>query len=414
VKIINVFLMCFVCLGSSVTAIAGVYETGDVQHFGDSVIVGINGEAEWSVDDSTEVTIDSLSIGSGVSAIGTARVRDPGTLVNLKGAQNRLGVGESGIGRLEISGGATIDGTVNPNSCDGSMCNFFVGNAAGSTGDLIVTGTGSTLKTMTSFVLGGAAVFTQANDGFDFGIPGAEVHASMEISDNAHVESVGVNISGGPGGGSPTGDEQSFGTVTVTGSSDWTMDQLNMSSGPNAHAELTISDGSTVTINNFLFVGYDQSSQPVINVDNGSLLDVDTSIISPHPGSKTKLRIDAAAFTNRVSILPDFGELDLVIEGGGEMSATDFLIISRNEGSSAHIRLGKGAVMEAGIVVALGYNFAGVNPGSCHVVMTRGSIIRSENVVIGPNCRVVGTGIIEGNYFNLGGLVGKGITIIQP
>ena len=398
----------------AVSISAAIIETGDVRDFNGVVTVGVDGEGSWTVDNGSQVTIAGIFIASGINSTGIVAIKDPGTVVNLDGAQNRIGVGEGGLGSMSIEGGAVVDGTANAANCEGSNCNFYVGNAAGSTGNLVVTGTGSTLKTMTTFVIGVAGVFLQDQDGFNFGIPSAETYASFEISDNARVESKGVNISGGPGGGSTNGDEQSYAVVSVSDSSSWTMDQLGISTGPNAHAEVSVTNGSTITINNFLFTGFDASSEPILSISSGGVLEVGTSILSPTSDSKTRVYIDAATFHSNGAILPDYGQLKMDVLNNAEVSANRYLIVSHQTNSNAFIKLGKGAVMEAGDVVALGYNFFGGDPGSCHIIMLPGSVIRSENVVVGPHCRVVGRGRIEGNFFNQGGFVGKGIKIISP
>ena len=175
------------------------------------------------------------------AASGEVIVTGPGTDLSLGpgAAFVSLMVGRQGSGVMTISGGAVVD----------SSSLSSVGSTAGATGTLTLTDPGSRLVTMNHLGIGTATVFTVANDGFDFGIPGGSTTASLNILNGAVLDSVSGSVSLGPQGGSPMGTETTLATVSVSGSnSQWMLNgPLAIAKSKNATGTLIVSNGGVVS-----------------------------------------------------------------------------------------------------------------------------------------------------------------------
>ena len=166
---------------------------------GDTAI-GFSGELEVSVTAFGSYLVDGgsvanqvgLHIASNPGSSGQVTVTGPGTALSLGpgAAFVSLMVGRQGAGVMTISGGAVVD----------SSSFSSVGSTAGASGTLTLTDPGSRLVTMNHLGIGTATVFTVANDGFDFGIPGGSTTASLNILNGAVLDGVTGSISLGPQG----------------------------------------------------------------------------------------------------------------------------------------------------------------------------------------------------------------------
>lgn len=156
-----------------------------------------------------------VSIANGGTGNGAATVTGAGTQVTFGGTANRLEIGNWGTGSLTVSSGALVDAA---GACTvGASCYTFVGNAAGSTGTLTVTGAGSELRALRVFGVGQTAVFTQARDGFTFGTPGGTTNAFINVLDGGTLRTQQANVGSGPGNAGAIGTERGFGTVVIDG-----------------------------------------------------------------------------------------------------------------------------------------------------------------------------------------------------
>ena len=212
------------------------------------------------------LTAGGLRVGAQPTGSGTVHITGPATTVNLTGptsaAQilNPLELGAWGSGTMTIDSGAQVNAVLNNPNCISTNCNVFVGNAAGSTGNLTITGNGSQLNVgPTGFVVGSAAVFTQQSSGFDFGTPGGTTNATVVVQSGAALNTQRGAISFGPGGAAPTGTERTFGTVIVDGlGSAWNIVRnaavsgaqqlLGMATGANSTATLEVKNGGKVVV----------------------------------------------------------------------------------------------------------------------------------------------------------------------
>ena len=104
----------------------------------------------------------------------------------------------------------------------------LVGNAAGSTGTLTVTGSGSELRALRSFGVGQVAVFTQALNGFTFGTPGGTTNAFVNVLAGGTLLTQQVSVGRGPNQAGATGTERGFGNVVIDGAgSRWIVTPTN-------------------------------------------------------------------------------------------------------------------------------------------------------------------------------------------
>lgn len=203
----------------------------------------------------------ALLLGYGGAGTGSAVINGVGTKVELygdgfsDGVLDRLEVGSWGVGSLRVENGAILNARVNPNACLGQFhyCHTFIGNGAGSTGTLTVTGTGSSASFLRGFYVGGVSVFHPPIDTFTFGTPGGTTQGRVEVLAGGLLRTEGATLGMLPGGGSPSGSERSFADVLVSGAgSTWllerrSLDNLSASlvtgSGGNAWATITVDNG---------------------------------------------------------------------------------------------------------------------------------------------------------------------------
>ncbi len=230
-----------------------------VLNFGSNTLgVGNGAVGSFAALSGAQLTAAGLIIAQGGTGSGSVSVSGPATLVTLNGtASTRLAIADWGTGSLTVSGGAVLDAATNTAGC--ANCYSFVGNGAGSTGSLTITGAGSELRTGRGFEVGKASVFTLASSGFDFGMPGGTTNASVNVLAGGSLVTAGARVgiapSGTPG---ETGSEHSFATVLVNGAgSRWavgpnTVDNgaagITIAAGARATGVVTVANGATLRI----------------------------------------------------------------------------------------------------------------------------------------------------------------------
>jgi T5SS/PEP-CTERM-associated repeat protein len=226
-----------------------------------------------------------------VQGSGTGTISGAGTLAELTATGNRLQVGNWGSGDLTVSGGAMIDAAGNVDACraPGASCASVIGHGAGSTATLTVTGSGSEVRTLRPLAIANADVNTLAQDGFNFGTPGGDTHATVNVLAGATLRSDGAYVSNGPVGGAATGTEHTFADVLIDGAgSQWIVSpdriaggtaNFNASSHPNATSTITVSnggrlavDGSTGGVGANLWLG--NGGQSTLTIQSGGIIDV--------------------------------------------------------------------------------------------------------------------------------------------
>ncbi len=228
---------------------------------GDTVYIGNGGVGSFSAMAGALLKADGLAIGTAGNGTGSFAASGAGTRVELGGTSGRLGVGSWGTGTLTVSSGAVVDATLNPAVCTGNFCGSYVGNGAGSTATLSITGAGSQVRTLFNTTIGQSSVFTNPPNSSAFGTPGGTTNAFVNVLAGGlfatERSTVGIN-NASPNG---NGQERAFGTVNVNGAgSAWL---LTHNSIDNTSAGLT--------------VGQNVGGQGTVNVSNGGMLRVDGS-----------------------------------------------------------------------------------------------------------------------------------------
>jgi T5SS/PEP-CTERM-associated repeat protein len=225
--------------------------------------VGNSGTGTLTVQSGGQLSANLLSLGSGPTGSGTVNVIGTGagnpaqTTVNLAGPSPtsnapNLDIGAQGTANMTVSNGAIVNYAVGNANCATAGCGTFVGNGAGSTAHVTLTGTGTTMNLATGLVVGNAGVFT------NFGTPGATTNATMLIQNGATLNTYQGTVSNGFGGGSALGTEHTIANVTVDGTgSTWniarnasngTQAQLTVGRITNATGTVDVTNGGRITI----------------------------------------------------------------------------------------------------------------------------------------------------------------------
>jgi T5SS/PEP-CTERM-associated repeat protein len=233
---------------------------------GNQMYVGSGGNGSFSVLSGAVLTADSLILAANSGVVGTFTATGASSQVLLGGGGqvNRLDVGNWGIGTMTVSGGALIDATVNASACTTtSWCNNFVGNGAGSTGTLTITGAGSEVRTLRNFTVGQSSVFTLAGSGFDIGTPGGTTNATVSVLSGGTLRTERAFVGSNNGSPDGLGTEKANGTVTVSGAgSSWVVKHNSI-------------DGQSAGV----FIGSNAGGTGTVTISNGGKLTVDSSAL---------------------------------------------------------------------------------------------------------------------------------------
>ena len=96
--------------------------------------------------------------------------------------------GSVGSGVLTVSGGALLDGRADAAACQvpNGFCGTWIGNAAGSSGVLTVTGAGSEARLLGPLIMGNLGV----NKSIGFGVAGGHTTASVRVAISVSLRSI--------------------------------------------------------------------------------------------------------------------------------------------------------------------------------------------------------------------------------
>ena len=243
---------------------ADVLILGDVDLSAPDVVVGGFGSGASTgalvVDGGDSHTEDEYIVGGGANAVGTLLVDGPGSLITVNGnfdGTSAIQVGHEGHGSLVIQNGGTV--TVG----DGfTFISSHIANAAGSTGAVTVKGEGSAFNANGLISLGDGGVFTLAEDGFDFCIPGTPAIGVLGVFDGGDVIANGLILGfreNGSGQVHIAGTGSTLETNPALGDSFYQI-------GVSGHGILNITDGGAVTGLNGANIGRNANSGGVVNV----------------------------------------------------------------------------------------------------------------------------------------------------
>ncbi|WIT12720.1 PEP-CTERM sorting domain-containing protein [Paucibacter sediminis] len=219
--------------------------------------IGTGGNGSFSALAGSVVDLAAFSLGQTWGAQSTGVLDGQGTALVLRadGNKNRFEVGNSGSGQFTISGGALLDGRAEGWKClqGYQSCNTYIGGAAGSTGQLTVTGSGSEARFQNLFVIGNIHV---NNTGF--GLPGGTTTGRVQVLDGARLFS--DDLSAGVSWSSPAanGQERSLAFVQIAGAGSlWEINgrdlgtgqaYANLGSGSKARTEVRVEAGGVLRL----------------------------------------------------------------------------------------------------------------------------------------------------------------------
>jgi len=213
------------------------------------LFLGANGSASLFSDAGSQVQLAALWLANYAgNSIAVTTLDGAGTVLSLhgNGNSNRVEIGSAGTGTLTVRNGALFDGRADWTNCLTGFrsCNTFIGNAAGSTGQLTVTGAGSEARFLSGFLMG----HLQIDSGF--GVAGGLTRAGVLVQDGGLLRT--EEVTAGTGWVSPisNGQERAEISIAVIGpGSRWIVDPRTVNQGGNvtgARASLAADPRSTV------------------------------------------------------------------------------------------------------------------------------------------------------------------------
>lgn len=219
---------------------------------GNTLTVGSGAVGSFSALAGAQLQVDHLNLAEGGAGNGAVNVT--GGRIDLGGPNNRLQVGNWGNGSMTVSAGGVVDATGSTAGCAAASCRSFIGNGAGSTAALTITGAGSEVRALRNFTVGQAAVFA------GFGTAGGTTNATLNILNGGVLRTENATVAGGPTGPNATGTERVVSNVTIDGAgSRWIATRNSIDAGGIA----------------FFGAGNSTTSQAFINIRNGGSLLVD-------------------------------------------------------------------------------------------------------------------------------------------
>jgi T5SS/PEP-CTERM-associated repeat protein len=333
--------------------------------------------------------------GSDSIGIGTATISDPGSAWNL--SANPLTIGNAGSGKLIIENGATV------NSGIGSIA-----SAAGSTGSVIVTGSGSIWNVGSTDLTIAAA----GTGSLSINTGGAVTHVNNAIVGSGSGSSGSVIVAG-PGTSWALADnltigESGHGVMSISGTA--TVNDVNGVIGDQSGGigRMTI-DGtggaSTWTNSGDLTVG--NSGTGTLTVQNGGKAKSNNGILAYDLNST-----GMATITNSGSSWAVTGEIVVGRGGSGTLDITSKGKVTDNE---AHIGLG---ALANGMVLIDGSGSQWLNDGPLTIgengtgtlTAQNGGGLNSTNAVVALNPGSSGTALItgSGSLWHVGGSLSVG------
>jgi T5SS/PEP-CTERM-associated repeat protein/autotransporter-associated beta strand protein len=313
--------------GSSGTiAITGPGSTLTALH---TLAVGYAGTGTLQVSNGAVVNASDGEVGQVAGSTGTATVDGAGSSWS---NSNLLTVGDAGTGTLTISNGGSASGV------NGGIT---IGASATGIGTVIVTGAGSTLSTNPALIVGdfGTGILTIEN-----GATGA-ISGPITLGNNAGSSGT-VTVTGA---GSTLGTfsdlnvgNSGTGTLNVENGAAVTAFDANLGLFSGSSGTVTVAGaGSSLTTNSGLYIGY--SGAGTMAISNGGTVTNSTGFvpIGYNSGASGTVTVDGAGSNfNTPSLYVGYlGAGTLTLSNGGTVTATD-IHVAGFFGSTGTINIG--------------------------------------------------------------------------
>ncbi len=322
--------------------------SGSRLHANDEMIIADVGNATLTVSNGGKVVGTSLEIGESCTAIGYVLVTDICSTLNLS---STLVVGDSGYGNLTVANGGNV--TVGDNIAVGYSEN---NNSAG---DILVTDTGSTLSTGSSFYIGddGYGNLTIANGGAASSAralyAGLYSQGQVTVTDSGSNLTVGTYIELGDNGNSGYLTIQNGGSVTILANNDDNGVALSIGRGSESYGNVVITDEGSVLVADNGTVRVGDYGLGELTIANGAFVSFNgtdsrnvTLYVGRHEGSSGNVVIDNAELdiANGSVRVGDYGQGQLTVQNGGTLylsnvdhDGTITLDIARHDGSYGNV-----------------------------------------------------------------------------
>ena len=352
---------------------ASVLGSGDTLLPGTVAWVGTgwsgNGVGSLTVDNGSFLSLARLSFGAGGGlASGTGLITGSGTQVQLVGIGNnhqvqRLLVGDWGNGQLTVRGGALLSTRSNQATCLLAFhyCDSFVGNAAGDTATLNVTGAGTQVLIGQTLFVAQPGLAVQGLDGYTYGTPGGTTRGTVNVTGGALLSTDRATIGSRHWSTNATGFERNLAEINVSGAgSRWLVTGgqtvLNHATGAvgegqagiltandsNAWATIRVSDGGVIELN-----GSNDTISHVSLTNGGSsrsgLAGGRTDMVITGAGSRLMFSSEAGV----LNLARQRGTANLLVEDGGSIDGLWYAAVGRDgatgvltiDGSTSWVRL---------------------------------------------------------------------------
>jgi T5SS/PEP-CTERM-associated repeat protein len=241
--------------GGTLITASGTTTVGSATPYAGTGTVDVGAGGTLKADGALSNGYAAIVVGNGAGATGTLNVSGTGALVNAGGY--RITIGNYGAGTMLVSNGGTAEAGAAYTDTEAAV---YIGNTAAATGALTVTGAGST--------------FTAAGQ-MDVGNAGT---GSLTIDDAGAVTATALD----------TGvAANSSGIITATGSGSTLTVTNALDVGDDGAANLSVYNGATVTAGS-VDIGVQLAGTGVLDVeDSGTQLNVSTNLTVGDGGTGT-------------------------------------------------------------------------------------------------------------------------------
>ena len=304
---------------------------GDTLLPSSAVWVGSPGVGSLQVDGGSFLQLARLNFGAGGIGKGSGLITGAGTRVELVNDgsvfNQRLGIGDWGTGSLTVSAGAVLESPREP-ACwqAGRYCDSFVGGAAGDTGNLLITGTGSRVSLSGALFVAQPGLATVAVDNYTYGTPGGTTRGTVRVTDGATLATEHVQVAPRHWSPSSTRTEFGIGEVSVSGAgSRWLV-----TGGP----RWDTASSSVIDFGADVLTANDPNSLARINITDGGVMHIESTTAS----------------SAQVRLTTGGGRTDAVVSGAGSKmefgGINTFLRVGSGGGGSAALSVLAGGVVD--------------------------------------------------------------------